>query len=222
MKNLIIIPARKGSKRIKNKNLVKILNKPLIKWTIDHAKSLEKRKFEIVVASDCAKIKKICLSENIFFLERPKSISGDFTSMQEVIFYTYRKMNKKYKYVILLQPTSPLRSSKLIYKGINILNKQKNFDSLIHLSNENSFTGKIINNVWKPDYNLNTRTQDIKNKFVSTGNLFIYRSSLYIKKLRLPKKTYGLASYDQKWVDIDDYEDILLLKHYLKMNIKRR
>jgi len=222
MKNLIIIPARKGSKRIKNKNLVKILNKPLIKWTIDYAKSFEKRKFEIVVVSDCAKIKKICLSENIFFLERPKSISGDFTSMHEVIFYTYRKMNKKYKYIILLQPTSPLRSSKLIYKGINILNKQENFDSLIHLSNENSFTGKIINNVWKPDYNINTRTQDIKNKFVPTGNLFIYRSSLYIKKLRLPKKTYGLTSYDQKWVDIDDYEDILLLEYYLKNEYKKR
>ena len=37
-KNLIIIPARKGSKRIKNKNLVKVLNNPLIKWTINYAK----------------------------------------------------------------------------------------------------------------------------------------------------------------------------------------
>ena len=43
MKNLIIIPARKGSKRIKNKNLLKVLNKPLITWTIDYAKKLEKK-----------------------------------------------------------------------------------------------------------------------------------------------------------------------------------
>ncbi len=44
MKNLIIIPARKSSKRIKNKNLLKVLKKPLISWTIDYAKKLEKKK----------------------------------------------------------------------------------------------------------------------------------------------------------------------------------
>ena len=43
-KNLIIIPARKGSKRIKNKNLVKVLNKPLISWTINYAQKLKKKK----------------------------------------------------------------------------------------------------------------------------------------------------------------------------------
>ena len=44
-KNLIIIPARKNSKRIKNKNHVKVLNKPLILWTINYAKKTQKRKF---------------------------------------------------------------------------------------------------------------------------------------------------------------------------------
>ena len=43
-KNLIIIPARKGSKRIKNKNLIKVLNKPLITWTINYAKKIKKKK----------------------------------------------------------------------------------------------------------------------------------------------------------------------------------
>ena len=66
-KILIIIPARKGSKRIKNKNLVKVLNKPLITWTIDYAKKVKKKYYDLVVTSDCQKIQKICKKEDVFF-----------------------------------------------------------------------------------------------------------------------------------------------------------
>ena len=51
-KNLIIIPARKGSKRIKNKNLVKILKKPLIFWTIKYAKKFNFKNYDLIVTSD--------------------------------------------------------------------------------------------------------------------------------------------------------------------------
>tara|TARA_B100000768_G_scaffold180062_1_gene199124 strand:- start:116 stop:772 length:657 start_codon:yes stop_codon:yes gene_type:complete len=216
MKNLIIIPARKGSKRIKNKNLINVLNKPLILWTINYAKKLSKKKFDLVVTSDCNKIKSICSKEKVFFLDRPKGISGDYSSMHEVIFHAYNKLNKKYKYIILLQPTSPLRKPGLIHKSLRILNNKKKFDSLIHLAKDSSFTGKITNNKWIPEYGINVRSQDIKEIFVSTGNLFVYRSDLYENKLIFPKKTYGLVSYNQKWVDIDNKEDIILLNYYLK------
>ena len=59
-KNLIIIPARKGSKRIKNKNLIKVMNKPLIFWAINFAKKFKKTNFDLIVTSDCKKIEKIC------------------------------------------------------------------------------------------------------------------------------------------------------------------
>ena len=85
-KNLVIIPARKGSKRIKDKNLVKVLNKPLIFWTINFAKKLKRKKYDLVVTSDCHKIKKIYNKEKILFIHRPKKLSTDYTSMHEVIF----------------------------------------------------------------------------------------------------------------------------------------
>lgn len=216
MKNLIIIPARKGSKRIKNKNLIKVLNKPLISFTINYAKQLSKNKFDIIVTSDCKKIKKICSDEKIFYLERPKNISDDYSTMNEVIFHAFNKINKEYKYIILLQPTSPLRKRGLIHKALKILENKKQFDSLIHLANDRSFTGKIVNNQWIPSYSTGIRSQDIKEKFVSTGNLFIYRSHLYKKRLTSPRKTYGLVSNNQKWLDIDNKEDLILLNYFLK------
>ena len=216
MKNLIIIPARKGSKRIKDKNLVKILNQPLISWTINYAKKFKKKNCDLVVTSDCMKIKKICSRKNIFFLKRPQKISSDNASMHEVIFHVLNSLNQKYRYIILLQPTSPLRKLDLVYKSIKILDNKKNFDSLIHLAKDSSFTGRVINNRWKPGYDLNKRSQDIKDKFLPTGNLFVYRSYLYKNKIRFPKKTYGLISHNEKWVDIDCHEDLITLNFYLK------
>jgi len=216
MNNLIIIPARKSSKRIKNKNLVKVNNRPLIYWTINFAKKIKNKNYDLVVSSDCNKIEKICNNESVFFLKRPKKISGDHISMHKVIFDTLEKINKNYKYIILLQPTSPLRKFNLVSKAINILDKKKKFDSLIHLAQDFSFTGKLKKNIWKPDFNINKRTQDIKNKFIPTGALYVYRSFLYKKNIKLPKKTYGLVVKNEPWIDIDFENDLEILNFYLK------
>ena len=222
MKNIIIIPARKGSKRIKNKNLSKVLNKPLIYWTINYAKKFKKKNYDLVVTTDCNKIAKICNDEKIPFLKRPKKISGDHISMHKVIFDTLKKINQEYKYIILLQPTSPLRKLDLVNEAINILDKKRNFDSLIHLAHNSSFTGKLKNNLWKPDYDLKKRSQDIKDKLLPTGNLFVYRSFLYKKKIKLTKKIYGLISRNEAWVDIDNERDLAILDFYLKKPKNRR
>ena len=221
-KNLIIIPARKGSKRIKNKNLVKILKKPLIFWTIKYAKKFNLKNYDLIVTSDCNKIKKICHKEKVLFLQRPKKISNDYTSMHEVIFHTIKSLNQDYKYIILLQPTSPLRKSNLINKSIKILDNNKNFDSLVHLARHPYFIGKVINKIWKPDYNLNKRSQDIRDKFLPTGNLYVYRFNLFKDKIKTPKRTYGMIAQDEKWVDIDYEEDLTKLNFYLKKLINKK
>lgn len=215
MNNLIIVPARKGSKRIKNKNLYQILNKPLIYWTINYAKKIKKKNFDLIVSSNCNKIEKICHKEKIVFLKRPEKISKDRTSMHEVIFHALKSIKKKYKYILLLQPTSPLRKLNLINKALKILDKNKIFDSLIHLAHTKSFIGKLKNKVWKPDFALNKRSQDINDKFVPTGNLFVYKSYLYKNKIKYPKKTYGLYDSNCDWVDIDCKEDLAVLNYYL-------
>ncbi len=215
MKNIIIIPARKGSKRIENKNLLKVLNKPLILWTINFAKKLKKKKIDLIVTSDCEKIEKICANNKINFFKRPKKLSGDNISMHKVIFNTLHNLREEYKYIILLQPTSPLRKLNIVNNAIKILDKNKNFDSLIHLAYDTSFTGKLEKKLWKPDYDINKRSQDIKDKLVPTGNIFVYRSFLYRRKIVSPKKTYGLISTRDDWVDIDTLKDFALLNYFL-------
>ena len=220
MKNLILIPARKNSKRIKNKNILKIQKKPLIYWTINFAKKF--KNCDLIISSDCKKVEKLCNKENVYYLKRPNKISSDNTSIYEVIFNTLNKIKKQYNYIILLQPTSPLRKISLVNKAIKILNKNKEFDSLLHLEFDKSFTGKLKKNVWEPDYKLNKRTQDINDKLVPTGNLYIYRSHLFKKDIKLPKKTFGLVTNNETWVDIDDKRDLAILDFYLKKPKNRR
>ena len=222
MKNLIIIPARKNSKRVKNKNLVKVLNKPLIFWTIKYAKKFNKKNYDVVVSSDCNKIKKICITEKVTFLKRPKKISNDYASMHDVILHVKNNLSQNYKYIILLQPTSPLRKINLINESIKILNNKKNFDSLIHLIKDSSFTGTVKNKIWRPEFNYNKRSQDINKKYIVSGNLYVYRASLFSKKIKLPKKTYPLISSDEKWIDIDCKEDFEILNFYLKEKKTRK
>ena len=222
MKNLIIIPARKNSKRVKNKNLVKVLKKPLIFWTIKYAKKFNKKNYDVVVSSDCSKIKKICITERVTFLKRPNKISNDHASMYDVILHAKNNLNQNYKYIILLQPTSPLRKINLINESIKILNYKKNFDSLIHLIKDSSFTGTVKNKIWKPEFNYGKRSQDLNKKYIVSGNLYVYRASLFSKKIKFPKKTYALISSDEKWIDIDCKEDFEILNFYLKETKTRK
>ena len=124
-KVLIFIPARAGSKRIKNKNIRKINGKPLIYWTIKYAKKYAKNE-DIVVSSNSKTINQISVNEKVKFIKRPKKISGDNAEVYFAVVHTLKKIenSKKYEYIALLQPTSPLRPKNMIPNGVKILKKK--------------------------------------------------------------------------------------------------
>ena len=77
MKNIAIIPARSGSKRIKNKNIKLFFGKPIIQWTYEILKK-SKLFSKIVVSTDSKKIKNVCKKFGVkYFIERPKKLSTD-------------------------------------------------------------------------------------------------------------------------------------------------
>ena len=95
-KILGLIPARAGSKGLKNKNILKINGKPLIEYTINAAKN-SKLISEIYVTSDCKKVNKISKKNNLNFIKRPKNLAGDGTQIFDVIIHSINylfKINK--------------------------------------------------------------------------------------------------------------------------------
>ena len=128
LKILAIIPARKGSKRIIGKNLIKFIDKPLISHTIEAA---IKTKFnmDVMVFSDSEKINELANNYGqLTPLKRPKDLSGDQVSSASVVNYIleeFKIRNVHYDIVVLLQPTSPLRRASDIDNALNILISQQ-------------------------------------------------------------------------------------------------
>jgi len=221
-KTLIIIPARSGSKRIKNKNIRIIKGKPLIYWTIKYAKKYASTD-DIVVSSDSKIIGEIALSQKIKFFKRPKKISSDKSNVYFAIIDVLKKIEKKskYKYIALLQPTSPLRPKNLINEGIKLLKKNQKFQNLIHLEQTNLHTGSITkDNEWISHYKNITRGQEINSQFRPSGCLFLYSINNFENyNLFFKRKVYGFFKKNNfKTVNIDNEEDFLKLNFLLKNN----
>ena len=113
-KILAIIPARGGSKRLPRKNVLPLGGKPLIQWTAEAA-LVSKFIDMTMVSTDCVAIAEVAKScgVNVPYL-RSKALSSDTASSMGVILDAlnfYQNIKQEFDLVILLQPTSPLRTS---------------------------------------------------------------------------------------------------------------
>lgn len=129
---LALILARKGSVRLKNKNILKLINKSLIEWTFEtiNKKNIRRLFVDVLVSTDSKKI--LSISKKYNFLApwiRPKKLSTRFTSSVESALHAidwYEKKIKKLDGVFLFQPTSPFRNEKKIFQAVKLFRKTNN------------------------------------------------------------------------------------------------
>ena len=132
-KVLAIIPARGGSKGVKNKNIRTVAGKPLIWFSINEAKK-SKNITKLVVSTDDNKIKQISESYGAQVMLRPKKYADDKTSMTDTIKFVYKKIQEKgasFDFIILLQPTAPFRLCSHIDKAIEEFTTFENGKSMV-------------------------------------------------------------------------------------------
>jgi N-acylneuraminate cytidylyltransferase/CMP-N,N'-diacetyllegionaminic acid synthase len=102
-----VIPARGGSKGIKNKNIIPLLGRPLMYYMLQAARDsgiIDR----IVVSTDSDKIKDVCFLYGVEVIDRPAELAQDDTPTEPVISHALRQLDKRYDYVALLEVTSPL------------------------------------------------------------------------------------------------------------------
>lgn len=142
MKALVIIPARGGSKGIPRKNIKSLGGKPLINYTIEAALGVFNRE-NIIVSTDSEAIKK-CAEEcgiQVPFL-RPEHLSTDTASSQDVLIHTMEYADSAglmYDSIVLLQPTSPFRTSKHIHEAVELYSNDLDMVVSVKESDENPY-----------------------------------------------------------------------------------
>src|SRR5262249_30378594 len=106
---LAVIPARGGSKGVPQKNIRTVGGRPLIAWTIEAAKG-SRYLDRVVLSSDDRKIIDVAESYgcDIPFV-RPAELATDEADSMSVVRHAIASFNEHYDYLVLLQPTSPLR-----------------------------------------------------------------------------------------------------------------
>lgn len=219
MKNLAIIPARSGSKGLKDKNIKMLGGKPLIAYTILAA--IESGLFdEIMVSTDSLEYSKIALEwgAKVPFL-RKEELANDDTSSWDVVksvIAEYNLIGKEFETIALLQPTSPLRDSKDIINGYSLFN-EKNANAVISvceadhsplwmniLPNDFSMKGFI-----KPEIAQLNR-QSIPKYYLINGAIYILKTDYLMGNLDLySNKSYALVMDKLKSIDIDDNLDFI-------------
>jgi len=220
---LAVIPARSGSKGIKDKNTRKINGKPLIYYSIREAKK-SKLIDKVIVSTDSKMIARVALGfgADVPFL-RPVNLAKDTTPMFPVIKHAVSYLeNKGHKFdlVIVLQPTSPLRTSSDIDKAINILNRS-GADSVVSVCpvDYSPYWMKVIRNgrvktlIKSKQY---FRRQDLPPVYRVNGAIFATKSEVLFKqKSILGRDTRPLIMADDRSIDIDTELDLKLAEYLL-------
>lgn len=215
--SLIIIPARAGSKRVISKNTRLFKGKPLIFYSIRAAK-LAVPSDKIVVSTDCNECIAISQNLGVRVHVRPAHLAGDKATTFDVIKNVCQNhisdVGITPDYVVLLQPTSPLRTRSLVEDGLSLLRENENADNVISLCDVTQFTGSIKEGYWTPDFPESTRSQDLPRKYSPTGNLFIYRYDTTIKQNRaLGDNVLPYLEDSARVVNIDLEADFVRLEH---------
>lgn len=224
---LSIIPARGGSKRLPRKNILKILDKPLIAYSIEaglNSKYIDK----LIVSSDDDEILSISKDYGAEIIKRPANLAEDTTTTFDTLKHVVENISEEYEHIVLLQATSPLRKSSHIDEAIKLL-EEKKADAIISVCEmEHS---PLWSNTLPSDNNMklflkdeikNKRSQDLEKYYRLNGAIYICRTDKFLenKGFFLEENIYAYIMDRKDSIDIDEEIDFIIASEFIKKSIR--
>jgi CMP-N-acetylneuraminic acid synthetase len=227
-KIICIIPARKGSKRITNKNTKNFFGKPIIQHVIENLKKVSNLK-KIIVSTNCDKVKNIAHKLNVDILHRSKKLSNDVTDTRTVISDAIIKLEKTgldFNRVLCVYPTSIFFKKKYLNEALKKLKKKTTYVFSAKEFKHSIFRSfhKKKNKSIKLNFktNLNIRTQKLRKNYHDAAQFYLGWKKSWLSKQHIlnDRSDFILISSLGSW-DIDDYDDLKTAKILWKIKLKQ-
>jgi len=213
-KILSLIPARGGSKGIPGKNIRILAGKPLIAWTIEEAK---KSKYidRLILSSEDSEIIKVAIEWGceVPFV-RPSELARDDTPSIELVIHAINTLNEKYDYIVLLQPTSPLRTVEDIDCCIElcICSNALSCVSVVEVNQHPNWMFKINSKGKIEHYEKNEikcSRQQLPTLYMLNGAVYVANTDFLIKhKSFLHEDTHAYIMPPNRSIDVDSELDL--------------
>ena len=231
---LSLVVARDGSKGLRNKNIINLCGKPLVQWTIEASKK-SKIIDHTLVSTDSVKIINLSKKLNIDApFKRPKHLCKSDSPIGKVVEHSVNWVRKniktKFDFLILLQPTSPLRTSIDIDKAIKYyFRNSKNYtETMVSVCKAPRKVGwimerkkKYISFALKKTRNRKVQMrQKMEDYFLPNGAIYFCNLNKF-KGNFYTNKTFFYEMELEKSVDIDDKTDYEIVKKIMKKGLKK-
>jgi CMP-N-acetylneuraminic acid synthetase len=232
MNILCIIPARGGSKRLKDKNIIPLFGKPIIGYTIEAA--LQSRLAnKIVISTDDEKIARVAMKYDIQVVKRPKEYSTDMAPIEQALRHAVQFLKDEKGYladiVVWLQANIPIRKKgqidqvlqEMIRKGADsavTVYPVSQYPQWMKRMDRKGFLLPFLKNV------KTYRAQDVEPMYLLDGAIVAVKRNVLMRSenrsgvhMFLGKRMVGIVQEDRKHsIEVDDGEDLTLARYYFK------
>ena len=209
---MILIPARKGSKRIPNKNLIDLNGKPLLAYALECCLAVDD---DVYVTTDSEDIAQMSISYGANVIERPTYLGEDTTPANDVIKHSLEKISFDGVFAYV-QPTSPLIQSEFLTQGINKLSEDS-YDSIISVTENTQFFWDSNHESVNFIRGQRPRTQDMEKWYAENGAFYITTRAAFEKTNILVNGRVGFVVMPQSLsFEVDTFDDLQIVRKLIQ------
>lgn len=222
-KVLALIPARGGSKGIPNKNIIELNHKPLISYSIEAAR-MSKYIDRVMVSTDSSAIAQVAEKYGAYIpFMRPAVFASDWAATAEAVWYSVtrlKEMQEMFDILVLLQPTSPLRTVEDIDNALETFeqNDEKGLVSISEVEESPYLIRTISNQKMRKliETNSTIRRQDMPLYYKVNGSVYINRIDELNNHFSFNDNPNYYIMEKSHSVDIDEWVDLEIAEFYIK------
>ena len=207
---LAVIPGKKTSRRLPEKNLKSLAGRPLISYSVEQAKN-STTVDRVILSTDCDKLAYIGEAYGADIIKRPAELATDAATVEDVVLHVLKSLPETYEIVVLLQPTSPLRFVADIDDAVRMLVSEPDAYSVVGVT---QFRAAIvrIEKGW-----IQSIVPETPEHYKANGCIYVaWTDALRMAKTFYTSKTFRYIMPENRSIDIDTPFDFEVAEYFLR------